>query len=123
MRMATLLTYLYFRQESLGLVLPSWAQIIPMQCLRSLLFLLACLPVLIAWQRSRRSLLLSLGWALFVLVGLLNLMQAVWLPATLRLTHTLEILADSSVYAWVLVMLYRRSDTAAVQHTELAAAR
>ena len=113
----------YYREQSLGLVLPSWAQIIPMQFLRSLLFLLACLPVLIAWQRSRRSLLLSLGGALFVLVGLLNLMQAVWLPATLRMTHSLEILADSFVYAWVLVMLFRRSDVAAIQTSGLAAAR
>jgi hypothetical protein len=94
-----------------------------MQFLRSLLFLLACLPVLIAWQKSRRSLLLSLGWALFVLVGLLNLLQAIWLPATLRLVHTLEILADSFVYAWVLVMLFRRGDAVASQPTALAAAR
>jgi hypothetical protein len=85
--------------------------------------MLACLPVLIAWHHSRHSLMLSLGWALFVLVGLLNLMQAVWLPATLRLTHILEILADSFVYAWVLVMLFRRSDTAASQPAALAAVR
>jgi hypothetical protein len=113
----------YYRQQSLGLVLPGWAQMVPMQFLRSLLFLLACLPVLIAWQKSRRSLLLSLGWALFVLVGLLNLLQAIWLPATLRLVHTLEILADSFVYAWVLVMLFRRGDAVASQPTALAAAR
>ncbi|HET9224609.1 MAG TPA: hypothetical protein VFO07_19000 [Roseiflexaceae bacterium] len=113
----------YYREQSLGLVLPGWAQIIPMQFLRSLLFLLACLPVLIAWQRSRRSLLLSLGWALFVLVGLLNLLQAIWLPATLRLVHTLEILADSFVYAWVLVILSRRSDIAASRPAALPAAR
>jgi hypothetical protein len=113
----------YYRQQSLGLVLPSWGQMIPMQILRSLLFLLACLPVLIAWQQSRRGLLLSLGWALFVLVGLLNLMQAVWLPANLRLVHTLEILADSFVYAWVLVILFRRSDIAASQTAALASAR
>jgi hypothetical protein len=113
----------YYRQQSLGLVLPSWEQMIPMQFLRSLLFLLACLPVLIAWQKSRRGLLLSLGWALFVLVGLLNLMQAIWLPASLRLVHTLEILADSLVYAWVLVMLFRRSDTTASRLAALPAAR
>ena len=112
----------YYRQQSLGLVLPGWAQIIPMQFLRSLLFLLACMPVLIAWQMSRRSLLLRLGWALFVLVGLLNLMQAVWLPGSLRMVHTLEILADSFVYAWVLVMLFRRSHTAASQPAALPAA-
>jgi hypothetical protein len=113
----------YYRQQSLGLVLPSWAQMIPMQFLRSLLFLLACLPVLIAWQKSRRSLLLNLSWALFVLVGLLNLMQAIWLPASLRLIHILEIRADSFVYAWALVMLFRRSATTASQPAELASAR
>jgi hypothetical protein len=60
---------------------------------------------------------LNLGWALFVLVGLLNLMQAIRLPASLRLIHSLEILADSFVYALVLVMLFRRSDTASQRAT------
>jgi hypothetical protein len=45
-------------------------QMIPIQFLRRQLCLLACLPILIAWRKSRRSLLLSLGWALFVLVAL-----------------------------------------------------
>ena len=58
----------------------------------------------------------------FVLVGLLNLMLAVWLPGSLRMVHTLEILADSFVYAWALVMLFRRSHTAASQPAALPAA-
>jgi hypothetical protein len=36
---------------------------------RSVLFLFACLPTVIVWQRSTRSLFLSLGFALFVLEG------------------------------------------------------
>jgi hypothetical protein len=98
----------YYRQSGTGLVLPGMQQIIPMALLRSLLFLLACLPVLIAWQGSRLGLWLALGGALFLLVGGVPLFQAYWFPTTLRVTHSLEILADSFAHAGVLVLLLVR---------------
>ena len=55
-------------------------RLLPVQFLRSLLFMLACLPVFIAWQGSARSLLLSLGAALFILVGFVYLLIGYWLP-------------------------------------------
>jgi hypothetical protein len=98
----------YYRQSGTGLVLPGMDQIIPMALLRSLLFLLACLPVLIAWQGSRLGLWLALGTALFLLVGGVPLFQATWFPTTLRIAHGLEILADSFAHAGVLVLLLVR---------------
>lgn len=95
----------YYRQQVGGMALPGWDQILPVLAVRSLLFLLACLPALIAWQRSRLSLFLTLGTALFLLVGGLNLLGAYWLPVALRLPHGLEILADSFVHAAALVFL------------------
>jgi len=95
----------YYRQQLFGLSLPGWGQIITAQLLRSPLFLLACLPVLIAWLRSNRELVIVLGWALFVLVGLLAMIPAYWMPLGLRLIHSMEILADSFVYAWMFVFL------------------
>lgn len=94
-----------YRQQLFGLRLPGWGQIIPAQLLRSPLFLLACLPVLIAWRRSSRGLVIVLGSALFVLVGLLAMIPAYWMPLGLRLVHSMEILADSFVYAWIFVFL------------------
>jgi hypothetical protein len=73
--------------------------------IRSALFYCACLPLLVTWQRSRRSLALYLGVALFYFVGLQPLSIANWMPWSLRLPHLLEILADEIVYAWALVAL------------------
>ncbi len=98
-------TYEYYRQNLLELTIPGWGQILPVLFVRSVLFLVASLPVLIVWQKSRRNLVLSLGFAMFVLVGALLLIPAYWLPLTLRVPHSLEILADSMVYALVLVVL------------------
>jgi hypothetical protein len=61
--------------------------------------------VLVAWRLSRRGLVLSLGFALFVLVGALGLIGGYWMPVSMRLFHGLEILADSLVYSWVIVIL------------------
>jgi len=97
----------YYAEGLFGLELPSWNQILPILLLRSLLFLLACLPVLILWQDSQRGLFLTLGLILFLLVGGLSMLQAYWLPASLRLIHSLEILADELVYMAVLLVLFR----------------
>lgn len=94
-----------YRQQLYEMTAPGWGQILPAALLRSLLFLLSILPLLAAWQGSRRSLLWSLGAALFVLVGFLYMLQGYWLPPAFRLVHLGEILADSLVYAAVVVGL------------------
>jgi len=104
-RLVVPFTYEYYRQGLLELATPGWGQILPVLFVRSVLFLVVSLPIIITWQESRRCLFLSLGFAMFVLVGGLGLMLAYWLPLSLRLIHGLEILADSLVYAWVLVVL------------------
>ncbi len=97
----------YYEQGLFGLSLPGWGQILPIVLVRSLLFLLACLPVLILWQASPRRLFWVLGLTLFLLVGGLNMLQAYWMPAVLRITHSLEILADELVYTGILVILFK----------------
>jgi hypothetical protein len=98
-------TYEYYREELVGLTAPGWEQILPVLFVRSVLFLVASLPVLVAWHGSRRSLILALGFAMFVLVGALGLLEGYWLPLSVRVFHGLEIMADSMVYSWVLVVL------------------
>jgi hypothetical protein len=95
----------HYRQQIGGLVLPEMEVIIGVQFVRSSLFLLATLGVLIMWSGSGRSLVLTLGLALFVTVGLFGLIQAYWLSPLLRIVHGVEILADSLVHAWALVVL------------------
>jgi hypothetical protein len=104
-RLVVPFTYEYYREQMFGLTAPGWGQILPVLFLRSVLFLAASLPVLVTWGRSRLSLVLSLGFAMFVLVGGMGLVEGYWLPLNVRLFHGLEILADSLVYAWVLALL------------------
>jgi len=95
----------YYQQNMHGLQAAGWDQILPIQFLRSLLFLLTCLPIFIAWQKSESSLLLSLGTAQFILVGFLYTLISYWLPLFVRIPHSLEILSDSFVYTGILTWL------------------
>jgi hypothetical protein len=87
------------------LVLPPLSTIMPVQILRSALFLAASLPFLVWWKGTRASLVVSLGLAHWFLVGLFGLLQFSILPATLRVAHSIEIGADSFTYAASLVLL------------------
>jgi hypothetical protein len=101
----------YYRQDPGQLILPGWGQILPVLALRSLLFLLVCLPILIAWNRSNGRLFLTLGLTLFLFVGGLSMIYAYWLAPVLRVTHSLEILVDEMIYAGALILLLRISKT------------
>ena len=100
----------FYQQGAFGLALPPLATLLGVLLLRSLLFAVACLPVIIAWQGTRWRLWLRLGFALFVMVGLLYMLAATWLPPQMRVIHSLEILADSFVHAGVLVWLLTPRD-------------
>lgn len=89
-----------------GLRLPPLDVIMRTQLVRSLLFLGSSLPVIRLWSGSRRRLILALGLAHTGMVGLYGLSQATFLPTVLRVLHSLEITADSFVYALVLAWLF-----------------
>jgi hypothetical protein len=108
----------YFQQGTYGLRQPSQNEILIVLLVRSALFLLACLPIVVMWQRSKRSLFLRLGFALFVLVGFLYMLGAYYMPLAVRVPHTLEILADSFTYAGLLVVLLTKSNSQTVQTSE-----
>jgi len=95
----------YYNQGQFGLTLPNVRVIVLVQLLRSSLFLLVSLPILIVWSGSRLRLTVALGFAFFVLVGLFGLIQVYWLGPVLLVLHNVEILADSLVYAGALVLL------------------
>lgn len=108
----------YYTAGQYELSLPSWGQLIPLQFGRSLLFLLVCLPVIRFWDGSRRSLWLSLGYAIFACTSFMAVFSAYWFPWQMRLFHGLELLADGLVYAGILTVLLtpntegiRRTDT------------
>ena len=103
------LTAQYFQESMYGLRQPSQEEMLLVLLVRSILFLLASVPIIVMWRRSRWGLFLSLGLALFVLVGLLYMLGAYYMPLAVRVPHTLEILADSYAHAGLLVMLLARS--------------
>jgi len=96
----------FYRDPSFGLTLPSWNTIFPVVLLRSALALAVTLPVLVLWSRSRRRLFVSLAIAFFAMMGLIGLAATTFFPPTLRVVHSIEILGDAVVYAWVLVALF-----------------
>lgn len=95
----------YYQQQMFGLVAPTLETLLPILFVRSILFFLACLPIIMLWQKGDRALFWRLGLALFFLVGFVIMLYATWLPLYVRLPHTLEIFADEFVYAGVIVWL------------------
>ena len=89
-----------------GFHIPSFAVIIPMQLLRSVLFLAVSLPVVAMWKGSRLGLWLGLGMAHTVSVGWFGLICGTFLPTVMRVGHGLEIMGDSFAYAGLLVVLF-----------------
>lgn len=109
-----------YRAGVAGLTIPSMGVLLPVELVRSALSLLAALPIIFLWTGSRKKLILTLGWAFTVMVGLYGLVGAYFLPTVLRVAHSLEITADSFVYALVLVMLFKRRQTPAPAAVNLA---
>jgi hypothetical protein len=89
-----------------GLRIPPIDVIFRTQLVRSVLFLGSSLPVILLWTSSRRRLMVALGIAHTVMVGLYGLSMASWMPMVLRVTHSVEITADSFAYALVLALLF-----------------
>ena len=96
----------FYKDPSFGLTLPGWNTIFPVVLLRSALALAVALPVLVLWSRSRRALFLSLAVAFFAMMGLIGLAATTFFPPALRIAHSIEILGDAVVYAWVVVALF-----------------
>ena len=100
----------YYAQGAYELTMPTWGQLVPLQLARSALLLLACLPALIAWRDSRRTLFWTLGTTIFVCAAFMSVITAYWFPWQLRLFHGLELLADSLAYCALLVALLARTN-------------
>lgn len=103
----------WYREGLLEMKQPGWSEILPTLAARSLVFLVACGPVIVASRGGRRRLWAGLGPALFVAVGGFHMLQAYWLPAALRGPHLLELLVSMLAYAAVLALLFGPSPTAA----------
>ena len=95
----------FYQNQAFGLRMPSLGMVIGVQCLRSLVALLAALPFLVVWPGSRSRFAWTFGLNLFAVSGLYGLIQAYWMPWTLRSVHAVELLLDSLAYGWLLAVL------------------
>lgn len=91
---------------ALGLHIPEFSVIIRTQLLRSAFFLAASSPAVLLWTKSRGRLILALGLAHAVTVGIFQLAQAWFMVPILRVLHSVEITCDSFAYAAVLGLLF-----------------
>ncbi len=99
----------YYNAGVAGLKIPPMQVVLTTQLVRSALFLLASLPLLMLWRKSRGALIVAMGLAHAFTVGIFGLAQASWFPTILRVTHSMEITADSFAYAAVLALLFVRT--------------
>jgi hypothetical protein len=95
---------IYTNQET-GFRVPGPLVVLGAVSVRSLLFLVVSIPILVNWRRSRRSLVLSLAAALAAMVGVAGMFENTYSPTQMKIVHSIEIVADSLVHAWVLVAL------------------
>jgi len=102
----------YHTNFSLGLAIPSFNVILPLEIVRGFLYVLALLPLLAILKIRNRypyfrvvTLLYVLGTLIPFLLSPLEILPS---PVPLRIFHGLEILADSFVYGAAIVTLLSR---------------
>jgi hypothetical protein len=95
----------YYQQLGMGLVVPGFEVMLPLEVFRGLLYALTLFPLIAALGSSRRSTAFWIVLTLCVLGSWQPMMQVVWWPLTLRLTHGLEITADSIVQGLIVAWL------------------
>ena len=108
-RVVALFTLRYYTDPSLntGLTLNFTIEsLLAMQVLRGALFLVAVLPIIIAYRGTRTKLWLWLGSVIFTQIAIQTILQAYWLPLlAVRIPHGIELLVDSFAQAYLYALL------------------
>jgi hypothetical protein len=92
----------YYSSPSLGLRVPPFTVIIPLEVFRGFMYVLVSLPVVAALVPGGRIRFLVLATMLYVLGALIPLLGNPALPLQIIPFHLVEILADSIAYGYVL---------------------
>jgi len=82
----------YYEEIVEWLYIPKPGTIIIVQLVRSTLFLLITIPVILYWTAKRNQFILALGLAHFVMVFAYDIVLAIEMPVKLVLIHGIEIL-------------------------------
>jgi len=98
----------YYSDPSLGLKIPSFAVMVPVELFRGFLYVIIMLSVFSTVRAKRRTMAAIVGLILYVPGGLVPLMSEHALPPQIVPFHMIEIFADSIVYGIVLTRLLNR---------------
>jgi len=92
----------------LGLRIPSFEVMVPLELLRGFLYVVALLPLLVALKIGRRALYAAVVSILYVVGAFGPFLLDETLPVVLRTVHGIEILADCLVFGAVIIYLLGR---------------
>jgi succinate dehydrogenase hydrophobic anchor subunit len=98
----------YYSNPALGLVIPPFTVMTPLELFRGFVYTLVLLPLLATTVGGRTTRFVALASTLYIPGGLLALLgaaEAPMLPIQIIPFHGLEILADSIVYGFILSRL------------------
>lgn len=98
----------YYNDPSLGLKIPPFSLIIPLEIVRGLIYGIVLLPLMASFRYEKLYSYITVSMMLFVVGGLVPLIGAP-LPAPIIPYHILEILGDSLLFGYILMWLYRQS--------------
>lgn len=98
----------YYSDPSLGLKIPSFAVMIPVELFRGFLYVIMMLGIFSTVRAKRWTMAAIVGLILYVPGGLVPLMSEHTLPPQIVPFHMIEIFADSIVYGIVLTRLLNR---------------
>jgi hypothetical protein len=107
----------YYSKLVGGLQLPDPGLIIGIQLIRSILFLITTIPLIVNWTSTKTKLIISLSIAHFVMVFAYDIYLAIVMPVELVIIHGVEIAADSFIYSWILIkILYPNNKMAEIDN-------
>lgn len=92
----------YYSDPSLGLIVPPFTLIIPVEILRGFLYVATLLLLAASLGADRRANAVAFAWMLFIVGASIPLLGDQGLPPQIIPYHLVEILADSIVYGVVL---------------------
>ena len=92
----------YYSDPSLGLIVPPFTLIIPVEILRGFLYVATLIPLAVSLGSDRRTNAVAFAGMLFIVGAFIPLLGDQGLPPQIIPYHLVEILADSIVYGFVL---------------------
>jgi len=100
----------YYSGSSLGLKIPPFTVIIPLEFFRGFLYVITLLPIIAAVKDGKRTPFIALASMLFIPGALIPLIAETSLPPEIIPFHLLEILGDSLVYGFALSRILGKAE-------------